>query len=241
MALSLWLCTAGTVANGQWSLDFQTGSVFYGYNDVRIPNQSGTLFSLTEELTPESVVPVRLQVRYQIDSKHAVNLLIAPLSFESAGSLPRAIRFQGSEFPANTALTATYKFNSYRVGYQYTLFRKSAVTAGIGFTAKIRDALIRVTSAAATAEKPNVGFVPLINFKFCWSPVERASLLLDGEALGASQGRAEDVLLALQYRLCPKIAVTAGYRILEGGADVDQVYNFALFHYAVVGLHYEFK
>jgi hypothetical protein len=27
-----------------------------------------------------------------------------------------------------------------------------------------------------------------------------------------------------------------GYRILEGGADNDEVYNFALFHYAAVGV-----
>jgi hypothetical protein len=29
--------------------------------------------------------------------------------------------------------------------------------------------------------------------------------------------------------------VRLGYRLLEGGADVAEVYNFALIHYAYVG------
>ena len=34
--------------------------------------------------------------------------------------------------------------------------------------------------------------------------------------------------------------VTVGYRTLEGGADVDDVYNFAWFHYAVASAVYRF-
>ena len=29
-----------------------------------------------------------------------------------------------------------------------------------------------------------------------------------------------------------------GYRILDGGADVDRVYSFGTFHYATVGITY---
>jgi hypothetical protein len=31
-----------------------------------------------------------------------------------------------------------------------------------------------------------------------------------------------------------------GYRILEGGADVDEVYTFSLFHYAMIGAKVRF-
>jgi hypothetical protein len=34
--------------------------------------------------------------------------------------------------------------------------------------------------------------------------------------------------------------VRVGYRLLEGGADVDEVYTFALLHYAVGGLALRF-
>jgi len=62
-------------------------------------------------------------------------------------------------------------------------------------------------------------------------------LLLDGDALvGPNGGRAEDVLLAAQWRVREGTLARIGYRILEGGADVDSVYNFALVHYATAGL-----
>jgi hypothetical protein len=32
------------------------------------------------------------------------------------------------------------------------------------------------------------------------------------------------------------MAFKAGYRLLEGGADVDEVYNFALLHYISGGI-----
>jgi hypothetical protein len=34
--------------------------------------------------------------------------------------------------------------------------------------------------------------------------------------------------------------VSAGYRTVEGGADVDEVYNFAWLHYAVLSASYRF-
>jgi len=63
---------------------------------------------------------------------------------------------------------------------------------------------------------------------------------LDGDALAAPQGRAEDVLLALQLHLNEDVTLKAGYRILEGGANVEEVYNFALIHFVIAGITYRF-
>ena len=69
-----------------------------------------------------------------------------------------------------------------------------------------------------------------------WKPYEKFGILLEGDALAAPQGRAEDVLVAATYRLTNRVGLKAGYRLLEGGADNDEVYTFSLFHYAAVGL-----
>jgi hypothetical protein len=82
--------------------------------------------------------------------------------------------------------------------------------------------------------------VPLLNFRVLWQLTEEWGVLLEGDAAAAKQGRAEDVLLALQYRLSDRLLLRAGYRILEGGADVEEVYNFALVHYLGVGVTYTF-
>ncbi len=60
--------------------------------------------------------------------------------------------------------------------------------------------------------------------------------MLDGDALAAPQGRAEDVTAAPRIGFGDRVDARVGYRVLEGGSDVDEVYGFALFHYAVAGI-----
>ncbi|MCU0646004.1 MAG: hypothetical protein MUC94_17310, partial [bacterium] len=162
-------------------------------------------------------------------------VLIAPLSLSSKGQLDRNLIFQGKTFSANTPLDATYRFNSYRLVYRYDFLLKEKLELGIGFTAKIRDAEISVRGDGMEAKKTNVGFVPILHFRMLWKFHDKLGLLVDGDALAAPQGRAEDVLAALQYQVTDRIGLKLGYRILEGGADNDVVYNFSLFNYAVIG------
>jgi hypothetical protein len=221
--------------NGQVSFDLETGAVGTGYNNVRIPGDQGTLFSLKDDLISKTEIFFRIRANYTIKSRHTLSLLYAPLETVSNGNVPYDIFFEGETFPANTDLTGTYKFNSYRLTYRYEIVLKPKFEFGLGFTAKIRDAKISMASAGIESEKANVGFVPIVNFRMLWKPYEKFGILLEGDALAAPQGRAEDVLIAATYRLSDHFGLKAGYRILEGGADNDEVYNFALFNYASVG------
>jgi len=221
---------------GQASLDLETGAVSTGYNNVRIPGDQGTLFSMKDDLVSKTEFFFRARANYTIKSRHTLSLLYAPLETVSKGNVPYDIFFEGVTFPANTDLTGTYKFNSYRFTYRYEIVLKPEFELGLGFTGKIRDARIAMTSSNLESEKTNVGFVPIINFRMLWKPYEKLGILLEGDALAAPQGRAEDVLIAATYRVSDRLGLKAGYRILEGGADNDEVYNFALFNYASVGL-----
>jgi len=194
--------------NAQISLDLESGLVTTGYNDVRIPGNQGTLFSLNEDLEANSKIFYRIRVNYEAGERHTFSLLYAPLTILSDGRPDEDISFAGELFPANSDIDATYKFNSYRLTYRYKVIQKP---------------------------KLNFGFVPIINFRLLWRPAEKFGILLDGDALAAPQGRAEDVLVAATYRLSDRLGLKAGYRILEGGADNDEVYTFSLFHYASVG------
>lgn len=81
-----------------------------------------------------------------------------------------------------------------------------------------------------------MGFVLIVNFRFHWLTTDRLGLLLEGDALAAKQGRAEDVRLAATWKFWEIFTLRAGYRILEGGADNDDVYNFTFLNYGMVGL-----
>jgi len=221
-------------AKAQVFIDIESGLVFGGYNDVRIPGDGGTRFSLTDDLKSENEWFYRLRGGFTFNKRHTISLLYAPLTVKSDGSIDRPIEFSGTTFPSNTPLNGTYKFNSYRLTYRYDFVHKTKTEFGLGVTAKIRDAKIDLSSQGLAAEKENFGVVPLINFRLALNG-EKLGFLLEGDALAAPQGRAEDVLAALTFKLSDKITWKLGYRILEGGADNDEVYTFAMFHYASTG------
>jgi len=225
-----------TSLNAQAVIDIEAGLVSTGYNDVRIPGDQGTLFSLNEDLEANFKIFYRIRVNYNLSSRHSLSLLYAPLTVLSDGRLSDDIMFADVIFPANSDLDATYRFNSYRLTYRYDIVQKPKLDFGLGFTAKIRDAKITLASQGLYGEKINVGFVPIINFRLLWRLDDKFGFMIDGDALAAPQGRAEDILVAATYRLSKRVGLKAGYRILEGGADNDEVYPFSLFHYASVGL-----
>lgn len=219
-----------------WNLDLETGLAFSGYNDVQIPGDEGTRFSLSQELQANPSFHIRFRAYYNINERHHIGALVSPLSIGSQGSINREISFEGTSFAANTPLTATYQFNSYRLMYRYDFIRNEKFQLGLGVTAKIRSAKIALNSANNSSVKTNVGFVPIINFRLRWDFADRFAFLLDGDALVAPQGRAEDILAALAVSITDDIDFKLGYRVLEGGGDNEEVYSFSWINYGVLGI-----
>lgn len=231
---------APVAAQAKWKVDLESGPAVSGYNNVRIPGNTGTKFSLSRDLDIDQTVFWRARFSHLFDDKHSLSLLIAPLTFNAEGRLEKDLKFAGREFAANTFVKAKYRFDSYRLTYRYDFYRHDRLRLGVGFTGKIRDAAISVEDDGHKAEKTNTGFVPLINFRAHWTISSRFGVLLDGDALAAPQGRAEDVLLALTTNTNKNLQFKIGYRLLEGGADNDEVYTFALVNYLVVGAAWRF-
>lgn len=235
----VWCCLAGS---GSWVqaqvlVDLETGAVLGGrYNEVRVPGNGGTLFDIAKEFDTQPTFFYRVRVGYTFGKRHTVSALYAPLAIKSTGVAPRNIDFNGARFNSNSPLDIRYQFNSYRLTYRYDWVSHERFTLGLGLTAKIRDAAIGLTNAQTRSEKTNVGLVPLVNFYLNWQFAERVQLLVEGDALAARQGRAEDVFAGLGVRLGDQWTVKAGYRLLEGGAENDEVYNFTWFNYASLGL-----
>jgi hypothetical protein len=217
-------------------IDLESGVVFPGYNNVQIPRATGTKFSLHTD----PAIFYRLRLTYTINNKHTISALYAPLTLHGSERHLFPVAFDGVTFPVDIPLKSTYIFNSYRLTYRYDFVRADKIQFGLGFTAKIRDAAITLQSADTISKKTNVGFVPIINFNFQWIFSRPLSFLMNGDALGAPQGRAEDVLAAIQYQPGTNLGIRFGYRILEGGANVESVYNFTLINYLLLGITYKF-
>lgn len=224
-------------ANAQLLVDAETGVVFNTkYNNIRIPGAGGTKFNAADYSSNPTWF-YRLRVGYTFNDRHTVSALYAPLQVKYTGESPAAIYLQGETFRANVPITVDYTFNSYRLTYRYDFIRNPKFRLGAGLTAKVRDAAVELQNEQAEARKTNVGFVPLINFRMSWNFTDRFQLLVEGDALAAPQGRAEDVFAGLGVGLPGnKVTLKAGYRLLEGGADNDEVYNFTWFDYASAGV-----
>ncbi len=227
--------------SAQAFVDMETGAYFPGpYNNIRIPRSATTqinAFGADFEKNPGWFARGRLGYTFG-NGRHTLVTLVAPLSLETTTKQPLSsvVNFQGTNFEAGLPLTVQYKFNSYRLTYRYNLVRKENLLFGIGLSAKIRDARVGLENGQRQAEKTDLGFVPLINFYLNWKELDRLGFLLEGDALaGAGPGRAEDVFIGFTYQARPKMLFRIGYRILEGGADVEETYNFTLIHFASVG------
>ncbi|MGV3557886.1 hypothetical protein [Larkinella arboricola] len=221
----------------QFRIDAESGLVLgTAYTDVRIPNQGGTLVDLAEQLSTEPKVFYRVRLGYTIANRHTISALYAPLTVRYEGQFNQNINYNNVLFPANQPTTAYYKFNSYRLTYRYDFVASEHWRVGAGFTAKIRDANTRFETEGRQSDYDNVGFVPLLNFYAAYTPGERLTVLLEGDALGAKQGRAEDIFLGAAYKFSPALSLKAGYRVVEGGADTEEIYTFTWINYASVGV-----
>jgi len=208
-------------------VDVETGSVMTGYNDIRIPGDLGTLFSLKDDLKSKTKIFYRLRASYTLQSRHTISLLYAPLEIKSAGRVTYKISFNGVLFDADTDLNSIYKFHSYRLTYRYHLISQTKIILDLGFTAKIRDANVHLYSTKQTTESTSIGFVPIINFNFNWNINEAWDLHLNGDALVTPQGRAGDIQLAITYQCSDPINIRMGYRILEEGTDTATALSYS--------------
>lgn len=240
IGLAILALTAPGAYCGPWFLDAEAGAAFTGYNDVRIPSDSGDFFSLADDLVPRAAPVLRLRFGAS-RGRHTLLALAAPLTVRGEGTLGRDILFHGKRFPAGTGINSSYRFDSYRLTYRYRLKDGPRLILAAGLTAKVRSADITLMSDSAFARRSDLGVVPLINFWADYSLGERSGLLAEGDALWSPYGRAEDLLVAYRYRPAENYAFRVGYRLLEGGADGGgKVYTFSMFHYLTAGVMVEF-
>jgi hypothetical protein len=221
-------------------LEIEGAALWQGKNDVQIPNDaSATRFSAIDITGNGPFAAGRATLTWNIAERHALRLVAAPLTIRGTETLDVPIDFAGSTFAAGRPIDATYRFNSWRLTYRYRFFQGERWTWRIGFTAKIRDAKVELGQNGLSARDTDVGFVPLLHLAGDRRLGESWRAELDLDALAGGPGRAIDLAVRLRRQLSSTVSITAGYRTIEGGADVDEVYNFAWLHYGVASIAFD--
>lgn len=218
-------------------VEVEGGPVWQSSNDVEVPNDgTATRFSLADLVGTGPTWAGRAYLTLRLTDRSSLRVLLAPLSFTETGTPTGPLRFEGADFVGGAPVEATYTFNSYRLSYRWRARTSERADYWIGFTAKIRDATIALTQGPVTSRKDNVGFVPLLHAAADWRLGSDVTLSVDVDALAGGPGRAIDGSLKLGYDIDEHWSLRAGYRTVEGGADVDEVYNFAWLNYAVASV-----
>ncbi len=240
LALLVHTCAwCQAVDEARFGIGIETGAVGFSRNDVQVPNDTGTRFDMTRLTGSGPEFFARIQGHWNINSKHGLRLVLAPLEVSGTGELAEDTVFAGETFPAGTT-EGTYKFNAYKLTYRYTFLDNEKWRLRVGVTGVVRDANIELRQGTLQANDDDVGFVPALHFGANYRFTDRWRFRLDFDGLAGGPGRLFDVGLFLDYDVNDSWRIGGGYRTLEGGADTDEVYNFAWLHYAVLAVDYRF-
>lgn len=239
LTLATWTLAQPTTGQARFEVELEAGPTWQSRNEVEIPNDgTATRFSLTDLVGSGPWPAGRFTFTWNISKRHGMRVLLAPLSYTETGTFEQPVIFVGETYAPGVPTEATYQFNSWRLTYRYQFWRGKRWNWWIGFTGKLRDAKIELAQGPVTSEDTDLGFVPLIYLRGDYRFTKRWHFLLELDALGGGPGRAEDLSLRLGREIGERWAVMFGYRTVEGGVDIDDVYNFAWFNYAVVSGSY---
>ena len=251
MDRGVYACVAGLVvscfgvpakaAEGpKWRFTVEAGPVWQIRNDVQIPGDTGTRFSLADFAGSGPFPYYRLELAYEINGRHSLRFLVAPFEYSETGTFSNDVFFVDQTFAAGQATEAGYRFDSYRATYRYRFHDSEHWRWHIGITAKIRDAEISLEQPGRFARDSNTGLAPLLHLYGEYRLADTWTAVLDFDGLASPQGRAIDLGLAIRYDLSRQWFLGGGYRLLEGGADNSEVYNFAWFNYLTLSAGYRF-
>jgi hypothetical protein len=218
-----------------WTIEFELGSISTRYNYAQVPNPGGSIVNLRDLFGGNGNIVGRTSLIYSTPNGAQWKLLYAPLRIKGTGTLTGPTQYGGQAFSPGS-VDGLYQFNSYRLTYR----KQWRGNWFLGGTLKIRDAEIKLTQGGTVAEEKNVGFVPLLNI-YGFGQISRDlgyEIELDG--LAGGPGRAFDLSMRATKQLDSRTQAFLGLRVLEGGADVPRVKNFAWVNYLTAGISYRF-
>ena len=233
-------CNFNRSANAQAFVNLESGAIYTAIHDIR-NGSNGTLFSLRNDFKTNTSPFLRLRAGYLLNEKNHFSLLYAPLKITETESIEKDILFEGKRFKARIPLVAVYKFNSYRFTYNRSIISKDNFKFGLGLTAKIRDAGFSLRNSELLSENFSIGFVPLVNLMVNWNITHKMGVIFLGEGLAAAKGRALDLALSGRYSFNKNLQGNIGYRLLEGGSNGTNRYNFIQLHFVFASINYSFN
>lgn len=237
IAIGITLLAPWEQVKAEVDLRVSVGGSFQSKNVIQNPNTDlGSRFSLSDAVDEDPAIAARIELNWNFNERHNLRILLAPLSYKESVTFQNPVLFSGESFSANQPLDAHYKFNSWRIGYHYTMIYNERYNLQIGGTLKLRDAEIRLTQGDTIGNDGGLGFVPLFYIAGKVRLNEQWTIGTDFDGLAVSRGRAIDLGFTIDYSINERWRIGADFRILEGGVDAEKAFNFVQFNTALISV-----
>ena len=222
-------------SESDWKVEFELGKVSTRYNYAQVPNPGGSVVNLRDLFGSDGKLAGRTSLTYSTKNDSQWKLLYAPLRVSGVGQLSSATQFAGQAFSAGS-VNGIYQFNTYRLTYR-KLWRGNW---SLGGTLLVRDAEIQLVQGATKGEEKNIGLVPLLNIFGFGAINQDIGYEIELDGLAGGPGRAFDLSMRATKQIDSRTQAFLGFRVIEGGADVPKVKNFAWISFLTAGVSVRF-
>lgn len=224
-----------------WTVEFEGQLINTRRNLVNVPGGSGTEFDIRGLSGGSNFAGLRLSITHELEEGGpGFRFLYSPFRRSGEGRLAQSTNFDGAIFDPGVPTKGVYQFNNYRFTYRNRLKKGPNSDWRFGLTAIVVDAEYSLQQGATSRSFTSIGVVPLFHVYGEERLSDRLALNFDFDGWGVSQGRAYDASVRLFYRTNPKLRLFVGYRLLDGGVNVDSDYNSLLLTAFTAGLQYRF-
>ena len=107
------MCVAARTVPAQdiahFDIELEAGPVWQSRNDVQIPNtNAGTRFSLVDLAGKGPWPAIRLYLTWNINDRHSLRGLLAPLAYTETGTFTVPVDFAGESYEPGESVDGTY-------------------------------------------------------------------------------------------------------------------------------------
>jgi membrane-associated phospholipid phosphatase len=170
-------------ANPRLRVEFGVGGLWQSKNRVQAPAGSGTAFDISAFDGASDVRPTaRLSLAWRYGGRSELLLRLLPTEVRGERVLDAALRFDGTTFPAGTAVAARWLGAEYKLTWRTRVGSNGPLSLAAGATLLLADYAIELESQVGAARVERFRPAPLPHAVLAWvvRPGLSASVTADG-------------------------------------------------------------
>lgn len=237
------MCTASPIwAALELGVDF--GGAFPGDAIIRAPKTGGTPFSVSDDFHASLSPFVRFQAEWTIARRHTFFGAASPIRLSAYGPAPEPIIFTNAPggphtaFAQNEPISISYRMDTYRLGYQFTLIDIPQFRFKFGLAARFRSGAIKLTGIGREAECANSDIALLLDLRYSMDFFTGSgwTLFLDGDSLIFKDGYGHDLFAGVRHDLIGRYFLRWGWRFMLEKKDTAALVAKARIHLITLGI-----